>query len=479
MSPSSSSWLLLATLFSLACETDLSAIDDDGDGFSADVDCDDAAAAVNPDAQEVCDGVDNDCDHLIDDASSADALTWYLDGDGDGFGDPLGDRLACAAPHGYVEDASDCDDRTELSHPGADELCDGADNDCDGEADEEVKTTFYADQDADGFGDGLSTTEACNMPAGYVDDATDCDDLNNSLYPGADEIWDDGIDQDCDGADLTCQDAGGYDGDLLLQSEKDLAGFCDSYIAVCGDLTLLGEVGKSLDDLSCVLRVTGDLTLATTGLAAASLPSLEEVDGTLELDAPEGLQSLDLAALAAVGGSLSMSEAESLTKLDLSSLSSIGTDLDLQQLALLEALDLAALGSLGGELVVVENALLASLSLGSLPAAVAITLPDNPLLAVLDLGLLEQTKSDVTLQANDGLLDLSGLAGLLYVGANLTISDHLLLADISDLHGLQSIGGDLTITDNPMLSEKQAAGLVEAIGEKNIGGIVTLEGNGK
>jgi hypothetical protein len=66
--------------------------DEDGDGFTSDVDCDDTLADVNPDAPEICDGVDNDCDGQIDGASATDASTWYADTDGDGYGGPGLDR---------------------------------------------------------------------------------------------------------------------------------------------------------------------------------------------------------------------------------------------------------------------------------------------------------------------------------------------------------------------------------------------------
>ena len=64
-------------------------LDDDGDGFTELTnDCDDSNPEVYPTADEVCDGIDNNCDAIIDDAASADAAPWYADGDGDGYGNP-------------------------------------------------------------------------------------------------------------------------------------------------------------------------------------------------------------------------------------------------------------------------------------------------------------------------------------------------------------------------------------------------------
>ena len=111
-------------------------VDDDGDGFSeADGDCDDdpeGGAAIHPDADEVCDGLDNDCDDRIDDADDslnrATTPTLYADADYDGFGDPGVSVRACAQ-EGYVDNDSDSDDTNANVHPGAPELCDGLQND--------------------------------------------------------------------------------------------------------------------------------------------------------------------------------------------------------------------------------------------------------------------------------------------------------------------------------------------------------------
>ncbi len=168
-------------------------------GYVSDsTDCNDSDAGVNPGSTEVCDGsTDEDCDSSVDEGVTS---TYYNDFDGDGYGSAASTTTACSAPSGYVSDSTDCDDTNASANPGATEVCDGStDEDCDSGIDEGVETTYYRDADRDTYGDASDTTDACSAPTGYVSDATDCDDGDDEVSPGASERCD-GVDTDCDGS---------------------------------------------------------------------------------------------------------------------------------------------------------------------------------------------------------------------------------------------------------------------------------------
>ena len=194
-------------------------IDSDGDGYGDDTtkvtvceppqqdmvqvggDCDDTDAAINPATIEVCDGIDNNCDNKKDDDDElvdlADAQTFYLDIDGDGYGDGTSFVRACTQPDGYVSNATDCDDNNEIIYPDNPESCDDFDNDCDGEVDEGVLNAYYLDSDGDGYGDQNQLVLACLQPETYTTNGDDCNDADSTINPLAEEVCD-GVDNDCD-----------------------------------------------------------------------------------------------------------------------------------------------------------------------------------------------------------------------------------------------------------------------------------------
>jgi hypothetical protein len=152
-------------------------LDADGDGLTAENPC-----GI---------GSEDDCDDT--DETIGGPPTWYADADGDGYGDAASNQEDCNQPEGYVADNTDCDDADANEYPGQ---------------------TWYIDADSDGY--GASSVTQCDRPAnGYLSSelsgtgTDDCDDTDDTVYPGAEEVCDDGIDNDCDGdvdeADSDCE----------------------------------------------------------------------------------------------------------------------------------------------------------------------------------------------------------------------------------------------------------------------------------
>ena len=149
------------------------------------IDQDDVANRLDVDDDQVERPLD--CDD--DDKTIGAPTDWYADLDGDGYGDPSGLVNACTPPEGYVANTDDCNDGDNVIHPGADEYCDGLDNDCSGSVDDDITlVTFYADNDGDGWGDETNTVVACAPPTGYVAQAGDCDDSSDLATPGHAEV---------------------------------------------------------------------------------------------------------------------------------------------------------------------------------------------------------------------------------------------------------------------------------------------------
>ncbi|MEQ1501891.1 MAG: MopE-related protein [Myxococcota bacterium] len=222
-------------------------LDADGDGFGAQFpsqlacaapgldwttvpgDCDDTADARSPDASEVCDGGDEDCDGLDGDfdpsTDPATMSTFFRDADGDNFGDPDHDTRSCTVQRGWSGDATDCNDLDPLVGQRAfyaDADHDGYGDpavvqhgcatppeyvanalDCDdAEPALNIAIHWYDDQDGDGFGGLVPIALRCDPPSDVaVTNDLDCDDDDGAVHPGAADRCHDGLDTDCNGSD--------------------------------------------------------------------------------------------------------------------------------------------------------------------------------------------------------------------------------------------------------------------------------------
>jgi hypothetical protein len=224
--------------------------DEDGDGFGATsspvtscdgpdgwvvdgTDCNDLDSLIRPGGVEVCDeaGVDEDCDGFVNDddpQGAAGGISVHFDNDGDGYGDQddPGEEFCMAPDDERVANNADCDDANRSIYPSAIEACNGVDDDCDGDIDDEddstdmgTMTVWTYDADLDGYGgDAELPVTTCDAPEGFVKLDGDCDDLEPAVHPGARELCN-GIDDDCSGDTLATEvdhDGDGYrvcDGD--------------------------------------------------------------------------------------------------------------------------------------------------------------------------------------------------------------------------------------------------------------------------
>lgn len=112
------------------------------------------------------------------------SAAWAADNDGDSY-----------------DESEDCDDNDASIYPTAPEQCNGIDDNCNGEIDENIDVTYWADADGDGYGDAAVTIEQCEQPSDYVLNSVDCDDTNDQVNPAAEEICDNNLDDNCNGSE--------------------------------------------------------------------------------------------------------------------------------------------------------------------------------------------------------------------------------------------------------------------------------------
>jgi hypothetical protein len=395
---------------------------------------------------------------------------------------------------GFAE-PTDCDDHDASVHPEAAEICNGADDDCDGMVDDAVPDTFE-DVDGDGYGD-LERPVACG--AG-VELPTDCDDADAAVHPGVTDRPHDGIDADCDGDDtrLDCETRSVQVGDLVLEgpdAAAQLDTFCASYDTVTGSV-IVRDTPLEVLVLDCLCEV-GDLTIESNAALVqvvweeAPLPAT--IGGSLIVtDAPllEVVEGVD-----SIGGDLVVSDAP---KLDLLGLDEVGGDLRWAGGGVLDEVAISHVGvrSVGGSVALgpLPPGLRLYLDLESIGGDLGVRgsspLPDSVISGGIELEelqtvggafvvedctdtdvvatALEEVGGDLVLSDSAGLwLDLPEV-GTFDVGGDLVIED---LAGTTELAlPAGTVGGDLEVRENPDLVEVQ-------LDLSSVGGDFVVEGN--
>jgi hypothetical protein len=266
--------------------------DDDGDGLSDyDGDCDDANQTVFPGAGESCNERDDDCDGTVDEGEDLLDANWYADTDEDGYGG--GGALAtCEPPDGFVDTPGDCDDGDPARHPDAAEACNGVDDDCDDETDEEGEVEpieWYSDSDGDGFGAGAPEL-VCEDPGGAALADGDCDDADDGVNPGVEETCN-GVDDDCNGV---VDDAPAIT--WYLDRDEDGFGDDDATYLVCTPPPGYTRDGGDCDDLD-VARNPGETEVCEDGVDA----DCDGAEQTCGLAADESVAA-DMSARYSVAG---------------------------------------------------------------------------------------------------------------------------------------------------------------------------------
>ncbi len=235
---------------------------------------------------EVCDGVDNDCDGETDE-DATDVQTFYADADEDGFGDDAVTVEACDAPEGYADQGGDCADDDAARNPGATEICDEVDNDCNDEVDETFMTL------GDPCTEGLGVCESAGVIVCADDGTATCDAVAGEPTEMPESTCD-GIDADCDGVvDNGCDDDqdGWCDEDFTVTTDTSecmagtQVGDCNDEDELVNPGVLVGRCDGQDDDCD---GETDEIEEADSGLAT---PEYEFPPGfSLELQADVNYQ---------------------------------------------------------------------------------------------------------------------------------------------------------------------------------------------
>lgn len=228
---------------------------------------------------------------------------YYYDADNDGYGNIRLPSTSCTQPAGFVPDSTDCNDANAAIHPGAPEICNFIDDDCDGQIDDGVNLTVYRDEDNDGYGNPLSSAVVCTMPSsGYTLDNTDCNDADSTVHPelaelcnGKDDNCNGKVDEGCNGCIMTVNAGAdestffGYSADQTVTHTAVVSGGTApySYSWTINRLLHCNQVSNSGDEIftrgSCTNTVcpsSGQLSInpVCTGSASITVMLMDTTD---------------------------------------------------------------------------------------------------------------------------------------------------------------------------------------------------------
>ncbi len=252
--------------------------------------------------QEECDGLDNDCDGIVDEADATGCTVYYTDKDGDGVGGNASQCLCKAADPYTAEETGDCNDLNPFVTPGKPESCNGQDDDCDNIIDppDSIKCdNYYKDADKDGWGDSDDGQCLCAKDGDYTaEKGGDCNDDGVTVYPGAAEICN-GDDDNCNGAIdegagggapcatnnelgtctgfIICSPAG----DLICSAPEAEAEVCDGADNDCDGVIDEGLTGQACTSENDFGTCTGKIVCNDAGTTScdAPEPAAEACDG--------------------------------------------------------------------------------------------------------------------------------------------------------------------------------------------------------
>lgn len=247
------------------------------------------------------------------------------------------------------------------------------------------------------------------------------------------------------------------------------------------------EANPSLETLAgffLLTEVTGNVLIAGNveliGVLGLSMANI--VSGDVEVrDNPQLMVLNGPVSLTEIGGSLRLVDVPMLTdQSGLTAVNTLGGDLEIVRTGLTGVSDLDLIGTIPGRVTVAENGQLAALDFlgGVHTIGGVLEIADNAALESIT-GLSALTASDGLLIRDNAMLDhLMGLGVLSVVDGDVDVSRNGLLVGVSPLYTIQSVAGDLSLVDNLTLPTSEADALVTTIGLENIGGVVTVSGNG-